>query len=109
VTGIYGYSNANWRYSLFDGSTDQEALERWRTIEQDVASSHTVQVTELLDSMDRNERPFVSGAEARRILEFLASMYKAGFTGETVQRGSITLDDPFYHSMNGSLQTVEGA
>ncbi len=102
VTGVYGYSNANWRYSLFDGSTEQEALKRWRASEQDVASSHTVQVAELLDSMDRNERPFVSGAEARRILEFLASMYKSAFTGEAVQWGTITPDDPFYHSMNGA-------
>jgi hypothetical protein len=82
VTGVYGYTNANWRYSLYDSSLDQEALERWQAIEQDVGSSHTVQVTEFLDSMDRNERPFVCGAEARRIIEFLASMYKSAFTGE---------------------------
>jgi predicted dehydrogenase len=106
VTGVYGYSNANWRYALYDGSPDQELLERWRTIEQDVASSHIVQVAELLDSMDRNERPFVSGAEARRILEFLASMYKAALTGETVERGSIIAGDPFYYAMNGAMQTA---
>jgi predicted dehydrogenase len=107
VTGVYGYSNANWRYALFDGSTDEESLERWRSIEQDVTSSHTVQVTELLDSMDRNERPFVSGAEARRILEFLASMYKSALTGEAVQRGSITPSDPFYTAMNGGRRIYE--
>ena len=107
VTGVYGYSNANWRHNIFDDSTDQEVLERWKTIEQDVASSHTAQVAELLDSIDGNERPFVSGAEARRILEFLASMYKSAFTGEAVRCGSITPDDPFYHSMNGSPQPVK--
>lgn len=109
VTGVYGYSNANWRYSLFDGSPDEDALKRWRTIETDVASSHTVQVGELLDSLDRNERPFVSGPEARRIIEFLASLYKSAFTGEAVLRGSITPDDPFYHSMNASQKLAQGA
>jgi predicted dehydrogenase len=106
VTALYGYSNANWRYSLYDGSPDQEALERWRTIEQDVPSSHIVQVGEFLDSMERGERPSVSGLEARRTIEFLASMYKSAFTGQTVQRGSIQPGDPFYHSMNGSLETA---
>jgi hypothetical protein len=56
--------------------------------------------------MDCKERPFVSGAESRRIVEFLASMYKSAFTGEAVQRGSITPDDPFYHAMNGALQAA---
>ncbi|MEP7294094.1 MAG: Gfo/Idh/MocA family oxidoreductase [Chloroflexota bacterium] len=101
MSGLYSYRNANWQYSLFDGSTDQAALERWQTIEQDVASSHAAQLADLLDSMDANQRPAVSGGEARRIVEFLASMYKSAFTGETVARGSITPDDPFYHSMNG--------
>ena len=107
VTGVYGYTNANWRYALPVDSPDGDALERWRTIEQDVASSHTPQVAELLDSMDRNERPFVSGGEARRIIEFLASLYKSAFTGQLVKRGSIAPADPFYHAMNGAIQRVK--
>ena len=106
VTGLYAYSTANWRYAVYDGSPQQDLLERWRTVEQDVASSHIVQVAELLDSMDRSERPFVSGAEARRILEFLTSMYKAALTGEPVMRGSIVPGDPFYGAMNGAAQTT---
>jgi hypothetical protein len=46
----------------------------------------------------------VSGKEARRILEFAASLYKSAFTGEAVTRGSITPDDPFYYSMNGTTE-----
>jgi hypothetical protein len=57
--------------------------------------------------MDVGQPPPVSGAEARRILEFLASLYKSAFTGGAVLRGSITPDDPFYHSMNGSHQMAE--
>jgi predicted dehydrogenase len=106
VSALYRYSNANWRFSIPDGSPDTEALARWQTIEHDIVGSHDVQLAELLDSMDRNERPFVSGAESRRIVEFLASMYKSAFTEEPIQRGSITSDDPFYHAMNGALQTA---
>jgi hypothetical protein len=56
--------------------------------------------------MERNERPLVSGMESRRILEFIASLYKAAITGQPVQRGSITPEDPFYHSMNGGPEHV---
>jgi predicted dehydrogenase len=100
VTALYRYTNANWRFSIPDGSPDGEALARWQTIEQDTMGSHDEQLADLLDSMDRNERPLVSGAEARRILEFIASLYKSAFTGQVVERGSITQDDPFYHAMN---------
>ncbi len=102
VTALYRYSNANWRFSIPEDSPDSEALAGWQTIEQDTVGSHEAQLTELLDSMDRNERPSVSGAEARRIIEFIASLYKSAFTGQVVQRGSITRDDPFYHSFNFS-------
>jgi hypothetical protein len=34
-------------------------------------------------------------------MEFVASLYKAALTGETVSRGSITPQDPFYYAMNG--------
>ncbi len=101
VSALYRYSNANWSFSIPDGSPDAEALAQWQAIEQDTAGSHDVQLAELLDCMDRGERPFVSGSEARRVVEFTASLYKSAFTGQLVHRGSITLDDPFYHSMNG--------
>lgn len=103
VTGVYGYRNANWRFALPKNVQNHEALERWQTIMEDIPPSHGTQVAEMLDSMDRNERPFVSGHEARRIIEFLASMYKSAFTGEVVARSSITPDDPFYFAMNGKM------
>jgi hypothetical protein len=59
--------------------------------------------------MDANRRPAVSGPEARRILEFIASLYKSADSGEPVQRGAITPDDPYYHAMHGSSQPVERA
>jgi predicted dehydrogenase len=102
VSGVYGYSNANWRFALPAGSSDEAKLEEWQKIAEDRGGSHTIQLAELLNCMDKNERPFVSGAEARRILEFLTSIYKSAFTGQVVQRGSILPGDAFYAAMNGA-------
>lgn len=100
-TALYYYNNANWRFTLPDGSSDEMALAEWQAIEEDITSSHAAQLREMLDCMDAGKRPLVSGLEARRILEFNASLYKSAFTGQPVQRGSITPDDPFYHAFNG--------
>jgi hypothetical protein len=93
-------------FSTVEGSADESNLNRWQTIEGDTLGSHAEQLAELLDSMDKGERPLVSGAESRRILEFNASLYKSAFTGETVERGSIVAGDPFYYSMNGAMETL---
>ncbi|MBI1280642.1 MAG: gfo/Idh/MocA family oxidoreductase [Anaerolineaceae bacterium] len=105
-TALYRYTNENWRFSTVDGSPDEANLSRWQTIEQNTKGSHAEQLTEMLHSMDVNERPSVSGAESRRILEFNASLYKSAFTGEVVERGSINEDDPFYYSMNGAMESL---
>jgi predicted dehydrogenase len=105
-TALYRYRNENWRFSAVDGSPDEAKLSEWQTIEQDTKGSHAEQLKELLDSMDKGERPLVSGAESRRILEFNASLYKSAFTGETVERGSIVAGDPFYYSMNGAMESL---
>ncbi len=100
-TALYYYTNANWRFSIPDGSPDAAELAKWQTIEEDIAGNHAAQLREMLDCMDEGKRPLVSGLEARRILEFNTSLYKSAFTGQPVRRGSITADDPFYHALNG--------
>jgi predicted dehydrogenase len=105
VTALYRYQNADWRFSIPEDAPDE--LTRWGELKEDVPSSHAAQLADLLDSMDANQRPLVSGPEARRILEFLASLYKSAFTHQDVARGSITPDDPFYHSMNGGMKLPE--
>lgn len=106
MSALYSYTNGNWRYSIPEGSPDAAALARWQTIETDHAGNHTSQLAALMDSIERNERPLVSGPESRRILEFIASLYKAAITAQPVQRGSITPEDPFYYSMNGTPEHV---
>ena len=98
---LYGYANQHWNYNLIDGSPDTALLTTLQTIPSDHTGSHTSQLIALLDSMDKQERPLVSGGEARRILEYIASLYKSAATRQPVIRGSITPDDPFYQSMNG--------
>ncbi len=102
VSALYRYSNADWRVTLPDGVDDPEALASWAALTEDISGRHEVQLAEILTSMDAGMRPPVSGGEARRILEFLASLYKSALTGENVRRGSIGPGDPFYSAMNGN-------
>lgn len=101
VKALYYATNEHWLYTLPTNSPDQAAFEQWRTIQGNLTGNHVAQVAAFLASMERNERPPVSGAEARRIIEFLASLYKSAITHQPVMRGSIGPDDPFYYAMNG--------
>jgi predicted dehydrogenase len=80
-----------------------ERAAAWRTPPPDVPSSHTAQLGTLLDAYERGERPETSGDGGRRVLEFIAALYKSAFTARPVRRGEIGVADPFYHSMNGDL------
>lgn len=98
---LYAYENKDWTYSLFEGSSRPDDLERWRTLPAEPRSLHAGQLTHTLDCMEKNERPSTSGDGARMTLEFIASMYKSALTGQPVQRGSVAAGDPFYEAMNG--------
>jgi hypothetical protein len=51
--------------------------------------------------MDTGRRPLTSGDQARQTLELLTAIYKSGFTGEIVTRGSIKPGDSFYTALHG--------
>jgi predicted dehydrogenase len=101
LSTLYGYGNANWRYSLASDATDAErqAFETWQTLPTETPTSQTSQLRALLDDMQTGRRPLVSGPEVRRTIEFLTSLYKSACTGEPVTRGSIQSGDPFYQGM----------
>ena len=103
LTGLYGYSNKNWQYSLPDKVVDEAALSEWREIPSDIPSSHAAQLAFLLDSMDRNERPPASTTDVRPTLEFITALYKSAATGHPVRSGSISQDDPYYHHVAGQV------
>lgn len=98
VRALYSYTNENWQFSLPAGSTEDTG--GW-TIPEKRPGVLSSQVTALLDSLDRGERPLASGSESRRIIEFNTGVYKSALTGQAVQRASLTPDDPFYNSMTG--------
>ena len=45
-------------------------------------------------------------ASARQTLELLTAIYKSGFTGEIVTRGSIKPGDSFYDTLHGKRAPV---
>ncbi len=100
-TALYRASNDNWRISLPPNVEDSETISAWASLNDDLMGAHDQQLRELLDSIDENVRPAVSGDESRRIIEFIASLYKSASTGRAVRRGDLTPDDPFYYSNNG--------
>ncbi len=101
LTHLYSYNNEDWTFSIADDSGLDSRLAEWQAFPPNVRSSHSAQLTALLDSMDRGERPLVSGPAARGTIEFLASLYKSAMTGQPVTRGSIVPGDPFYDRMCG--------
>jgi predicted dehydrogenase len=107
---LYGYTNADWRFSLAPDASQAElsALSRWESLPSERPTSQATQLAAMLDDMQAGRRPLVSGAEVRRTIEFLLSLYKSATTGEPVMRGSITPGDPFYAGMAGVL-TPHGA
>lgn len=104
VTTLYRYSNAHWRFSLPPEVEDDALLGAWNVLAEDVVGGHEAQLRDILDHLERSEQPPVHGAESRRVLEFVTSLYKAAFTGRAVRRGEIGPDDPFYYAPNGAVE-----
>ncbi|MFJ7218392.1 Gfo/Idh/MocA family protein [Amycolatopsis sp. NPDC098790] len=96
LTHLYGHVAENWRYALAPqvGPIGTEPKE-------DVGSSHAAALTPVLDAFRAGQRPPCSGADGRRVLEFVAALYKAAATGRAVRRGEIGPGDPFYAGMAG--------
>jgi predicted dehydrogenase len=101
LTHLYSYKNDDWRFSTVKDAPYAGELAEWAAIGEDIPSSHTAQLSEFLNALERGERPPVSGPDVRGTIEFLAALYKSAMTGQPVCRGSIKADDPFYQRMNG--------
>ncbi len=106
LTALYSYTNADWRFTPVEGAAPPAG---WNDIPSDVPSSHAAQLAALLDSMERGERPLVSGDEARRVIELDSALYKSAELGTTVRRGSIREGDPYYYHVAGKLPQREPA
>jgi predicted dehydrogenase len=99
---LYSHRNEHWRFSIPEGSQDQEKLAVWQEIGEDVQASHAAQLTHTLNAYERGDAPLTSGLQARSTVEFLTALYKSALTRQTVQRGSIGPEDPFYRHVYGA-------
>ncbi len=109
VEHLYGYDNSSWTWTPAPHrAEDSEAVASWRP-QEDVPSSHRQQLAELLDSMERGERPRASGHDGRRSLEFIAALYQSAETGQAVRREDLVRDGIYYTGLhNESFVYGEG-
>ena len=98
---LYVYQNENWSFSVTDEEKDSGLLEELTSLPEDAPSSHVSQIKAMVEEMDRNERPSTSGNGVRDTVEFLTAIYKFGFTGEPVKKGTVGKEDPFYSDLSG--------
>ena len=105
VEHLYGYDNSHWKWTPAP-HVDTDAVSSWAPT-QNFASSHAVQLEELVSSLERGERPAASGHDGRRVLELIAGLYQSAITGRRVQRSELTRENPFYWSMNGASATLK--
>jgi len=101
ATYLYSYMHDNWVFSEGELIQHQNDVKTWAEVEGEDLPTWEVQYRRFLDSMEKNERPEVSGDDVRRTLEFATALYKSSHTAQPVERGSITPDDPFYYSLSG--------
>ena len=99
---LYGYRQANWRFTAAPGNEDLARL--WLAgNEPDPESGHRLQIEAVLDAIAAGTEPGVSLAEARRTLEFAAATYASAFQGRPISAGEIAGSDPFNRSMDGGV------
>jgi len=101
LTHLYSYTRDNWKLTPAASAQDDGLLQAWHSFPPDVGSTHGAQLNAFVSDMDANRRPLTSGDQARQTLELLTAIYKSGFTGEIVTRGSIKAGDPFYTALHG--------
>ena len=101
VACLYAYGNRDWRCKPAPGAADVASA--WEAIDADVPSSHSAQLTTLLDAFEAGRRPPASAGELRPTFELISSLYKSAATRTPVRRGSIQPGDPFHEHVAGTL------
>lgn len=104
---LYDLNRDKWRF-LTQDTMDAERKNAFATITDDTATRQSSQIRALVDDFREGRRPLVSGAEARRTLEFITALYKSSATGMAVRKGSIVTGDPFYEHVAGTYALKQG-
>lgn len=107
LTHLYGYDNAHWTWTPAPHRVDDPAVAGWPAAEN-VGSGHAAALAALLASLRAGERPAASGADGRRVLEFIAGLYRSAITDSTVRPADLAAPDPFYFAMNGARSGPDG-
>jgi predicted dehydrogenase len=103
------YAAAEWPWSFHSedpGTRDIIAAITARPRPEREENAHLAQIRDFLDHLERGGNGPVTLTDARRSLEVIAGIYKAGFTGRPASL-PLSPGDPFYREMNGGL-TLEG-
>ncbi|RZU62789.1 Gfo/Idh/MocA family protein [Zhihengliuella halotolerans] len=115
VEHLYGYASTDWRFTpsphlAAGGAQDDDGARKASSFFADDdggASSHVNQISALLDSMERGERPRASGDDGRKSLEFIAALYESAETGRTVRRADLKRSGPYYLGMHDPAYTYQ--
>jgi predicted dehydrogenase len=97
---LYGYTDDDFTVTAAPGHEDEVAA-AWAKGPHGRPSSHTAQLSAVLDALETGATPPVSLRTARVTLELVAAIYRSAFTARPVHRGDITPADPFAHRMDG--------
>ncbi|MDR0425822.1 MAG: Gfo/Idh/MocA family oxidoreductase [Clostridiales bacterium] len=65
---------------------------------------HAGQIGDVLDAIETNREPVVTGEQGRAAIELISAIYKSGSSGKTVDL-PLRRDDPFY-TLSGKLKNV---
>ncbi|TDE01979.1 Gfo/Idh/MocA family protein [Jiangella asiatica] len=100
LTHLYRYRNADWTCTPSE-DVDEQVAAGWANPYPDERTGHLAQLRPLIANIRAGERPETSGDGGRAAVELITSLYKSAFTGQTVKRGDVSTDDPFYHRLDG--------
>jgi predicted dehydrogenase len=125
VDHVYGYRDADWSWTPAPDATAAASLGRdpglpgaggighpglagrhdvWAaSAGLDVPSNHTAQIDQLVDDMLAGRRHDTTLASTRPTMEFVTALYASSIERATIHRRDLTMDNRFYHKLDGGL------
>lgn len=118
VNHLYGYRDADWSwFPVRDAATaatngrDPElaratgsavGVDTWqRSAVVDVPSNHAAQIDELVADLLAGRRHSTTLSSTRPTMELVTALYASATEGETIRRGDLTPDRPYYDRLDG--------
>jgi len=102
VRCLYSHEDRDWTFTPLAGEDASRVADVWKAATA-VADRHALQLSSFLDALDGRAEVLVSVADIRPTYDLMTSLYKSAATGQVVERGSITGEDPFYRHFAGRL------